>query len=89
MTALSAWSPLTLFALIIGYAVIAVVLVVLPMLLPMLRESWRARRAHREPVYDLFRTYPTYLLRYRRVIRLLIVPPIVLIVAWIGAKLST
>ncbi|HZI26618.1 MAG TPA: hypothetical protein VFD64_00595 [Gemmatimonadaceae bacterium] len=89
MAVLSTWSPPTLVALIIGYAVIAMALVVAPMVLPMLRESWRARREHREPVYDLFRTYPAYLLRYRRVIRLLIVPPILFIVAWIAAKLST
>jgi len=88
MSGLSTWTPLTLVALILGYAVIAVALVVAPMVVPLLREAWQARRDHREPTYVLFRPYPAYLLRYRRSFRLLLVPPILLAAAWVWSRMS-
>ena len=85
---LSTWTPLTLVAFILGYAVIAVALVVAPMVMLLLREAWQARRERREPTYVLLLPYPVYLLRYRRWFRLLLVPPVLLAAAWIWTRVS-
>jgi len=87
MTALSTWTPLTLFVVIVVYAIITMVLLVAPMLVPVVREAWRARRESREPNFVLLQPYPVYLLRFRRAFRLLLIPPVLLAAVWVWARL--
>ena len=88
MTALSTWSPFTLLAVILGYWIVAGVLLVLPMLLRVMREAWLARRDRREPLFEPFQSYPVYLLHFRRTILFfLLVPPVLFAAVWFWARM--
>src|SRR4029079_17354698 len=88
MTTLSAWSPVKLIAVLLGYSIIAVGVFLAPLVAPVLREAWQARRAKREPNFVLFRSYPVYVLRFRRAfLFLLLAPPILLVAAWLRVRM--
>jgi hypothetical protein len=88
MDALGAWTPLMLLLVILCYWIAAVALLLAPMVAPLVREAWQARRARREPTFVLFRPYPSYLLHFRRIVLLcLVAPPALLAGAWLGARM--
>ena len=85
---LSTWSPVKLIAVLLGYAIVAVGIFLAPLIAPLLREAWQARRAKREPNFVLLRPYPVYLLRFRRAfLFLLLAPPILLVGAWFWGRI--
>ena len=88
MAAFGTWPPLTLLAVILGYWIVAVALLVAPIVAPVVREAWQARRARREPRFVLFRPYPAYLLRFRSaILSCLLAPPVLLAAAWLWARM--
>jgi hypothetical protein len=87
MSALATWTPLTLLAVLLGYTIAAAGLLLAPIFARLLREVLRARRDGRELEFDLFQPYPGYLLRYRRAVRLLLLPPLLLAGAWLWVRI--
>jgi hypothetical protein len=88
MGVLSTWSASTLLAILAAYAILGVSALVAPLMAPLLREYWRARRAGRDPEFAVIQPYPAYLLRHRRVwLFLLLVPPTLLVAVWLWQRI--
>ena len=80
--------PAAALAILFGYIIVAIGVMLAPMLARLVRETRRARRDGRELSFDLLQPYPVYLLRFRRVfLLLLLAPPVFLAGAWIWVKL--